>query len=318
MAIPFTQLVASTFDAVSNERNKAADNWSDSSFLKFLEKAGGIKRVDGGVTFQPTLDYQQNPGLDFMLTDMTPTSVTKTQVLTAASYTPVPVVVPVTWSLYDEALNSGPNQKVDLAAALVDNAINSHDYGFEAAMFAATGGTDGFNTFTDIFTEDGTGTVGTIVAGTETWWKNQFKDWGTDTGATLLADYVTLWNSCSRGSGGRSPNLLVGNGYMQANYEAALTPNQRFNDTSAADGGFKALKFKNADYIFTSAYAPSSGDESCFMFNTNDTYLQVVRGAWRQRRSPVEHANAAAYTMKIFSVAQLVTRNRFRGGRLFT
>ena len=39
-----------------------------------------------------------------------------------------------------------------------------------------------------------------IVAGTETWWKNQFKDWGTDTGATLLADYNTLYFACAKGS----------------------------------------------------------------------------------------------------------------------
>jgi len=40
MAVPFTQLVASTYDAVVNEKNKAADQWSDSSALNYLEKMG--------------------------------------------------------------------------------------------------------------------------------------------------------------------------------------------------------------------------------------------------------------------------------------
>jgi len=38
MAIPFEQLVAATYDDVVTEKNKAADQWSDSTFLKTLEK----------------------------------------------------------------------------------------------------------------------------------------------------------------------------------------------------------------------------------------------------------------------------------------
>lgn len=312
MSVPFTQLVSSTYDDVVNERNKAADQWSDSSFLKHLEKLGGVKRVAGGATLQLSLDYRQNQGLDFLATDTTATSTTKTDVLTAASYSFVPLVVPINWSLTDEALNSEANQKVDLAASLVDNALASHDYGVEAAMLANTGGTDGFNTLVDLYTEDGTGTVGTIVSGTETWWKNQYKDY--DAAAALLADATTLWNSCAKGSMGRSPNVIVTSATGHGVYEGKLVANQRYMDAETAMGGFKALKFKTADVIFSAAYT----SDSYFMFNTNDTQLFVVRSAWRQRRTPVEFANAAMMNMKIFSVAQIATRNRSRGGVLFT
>lgn len=312
MAVPFTQLVASTYDDVVNERNKAADQWSDSSFLKHLEKLGGVQRVPGGATLQLPLDYRQNPGYDFLATDTTATSTTKTEVLTAASYSFVPLVVPINWTLTDEALNSEANQKVDLAAALVDNAIASHDYALEAAMFATTGGTDGFNTMVDLYTEDGTGTVGTIVSGTETWWKNQFKDY--DAAAALLADMTTVWNSSSKGSMGRTPNVIVTAAAPHGVYEGKLVANQRYVDAETAQGGFKVLKFKTADVVFTAGYS----SDSYFFFNTNDTKLFVVRSAWRQRRSPVEFANAAMMNMKIFSVAQLATRNRSRGACLFT
>lgn len=314
MAIPFTQLVASTYDDVVNEKNKAADQWSDSSFLKGLDKLGGVKRVPGGATLQVTLDYKANPAADFLATDATTTSTSKTEVLTAASYSMIPLVVPTNWTFFDEAVNSEPNQKVDLVAAIVDNALASHDQAIEDALFATTGGTDGFNTIVDIFTEDGTGTVGTIVAGTETWWKNQFKDWGTDTGATLLADYTTLYNSCAKGSGGRKPNILVGSATQHANFEAALTANQRFNDVNKASGGLVELQFKTIPYLFTSEYT----SDSSWMFNTNDTQLYVVMSAWRQRRKVQDHVNAAMSNMKIFSVCQFATRNRSRGGCLFT
>jgi len=312
MAVPFTQLVASTYDDVVNERNKSADNWSDSSFLKHMEKLGGVKRIPGGATLQLTLDYRSNSGADFLATDITTTSTSKTEVLTAASYSLIPLVVPVNWTFFDEAVNSESNQKVDLVASIVDNALASHDQAIESALFATTGGTDGFNTLVDLFTEDGTGTVGTIVAGTETWWKNQFKDY--DAAAALLADMTTLWNSCSKGSSGRSPNVIVMDDTLHGTYEGKLVANQRYMDTNSASGGFKVLKFKNADAIFSLG----NGTDSAWMFNTMDTQIFVVKSAWRQRRTPVEHINAAMTNMKVFSVLQVATRNRSRGGVLFT
>jgi hypothetical protein len=317
MAVPFTQLVATTFDDVSTERNKAADQWSDSSTLMHLERIGGLKRVPGGATLQIPLDYQQNPALDFLATDTTATSTTKTSVITAASYSYVPYVVPVNYTLFDEALNSEKSQKIDLVSAIVDNMITSHDQGIEAALFATTGGTDGMNTFVDIFTEDGTGTVGTIVAGTETWWKNKFKDWGTDTGATLIADYNTLYYDCSRGSSGRQPNVVVANATLYGSFVSALQANQRWvGNTATAKAGFDNIKLINADYIYTSVI--TTAQDSAWMWNTNDTKIYVVRGAWRQRRPAIESLNSIMVNIKTFSVLQLATSNRSRGGVLFT
>ena len=47
---------------------------------------------------------------------------------------------------------------------------------------------------------DGEGTVGTINAAVETWWKNKFKDWGTDTGATLSIVRCTQYRYYTYGS----------------------------------------------------------------------------------------------------------------------
>ena len=314
MAIPFEQLIAATYDDVVNEKNKAADQWSDSSFLKGLEKLGGVKKIAGGATLQLTLDYKANPAADFLLTDATTTSTSKTEILTAASYDLIPLSVPVNWTHFDEAVNSEKNQKVDLIATLIDNALASHDQAIEDAMFATTGGTDGFNTIVDLYTEDGTGTVGTIVAGTETWWKNQYKDWDTHTGATLLADYTTLYNSSAKGSGGRKPNVVVGSATQHALFEAALTANQRYTTSDTASGGFVNLQFKSIPYLFTSEYT----SDSSWMFNTKDTQLFAVMSAWRQRRKVMDHINAQMSNMKLFSVCQFATRNRSRGGVIFT
>src|SRR5687767_3304281 len=108
----FAQLVSTTWDDVVNEGNKSADQWSDSTFLKFLEKKGGVKRTDGGATLQLTLDYRANPGADIMLTDTTLTSTDKTSVITYATYDYKGIVVPANWSFFDEAVNSGRAAKV--------------------------------------------------------------------------------------------------------------------------------------------------------------------------------------------------------------
>jgi len=315
MAPPFSQLLSSTYDDVVNERNKAADQWSDSSFLKTLEKLGGVKKVPGGATLQLTLDYRANAGVDFMATDVTPTSTSKTDVLTQAQYNYVPLVSPINWTLFDEAVNSDTNQKVDLISALVDNGLTSHDQAVEVGAFAPLGGTDGFNSLLDLYTHDGTGTVGTIPAGTELWWKNKFIDYGTQTGPTLLASYTALYNACKKGSLGRAPNVVVGSAREQAIFEAALTQNQRFVDVgNKISASAETLAFKQIPFIFTGSYS----GRDIFMFNTNDTQLFVVSSAWRKRREATEFTNAAMMNMKIFSVLQLATRNRSRGGVLFT
>jgi hypothetical protein len=315
MAVPFTQLVASTYDAVVNERNKAADQWSDTSALNFLEEIGGVKRVTPGATLQMTLDYRQNSGGDFLATDTTATATSKTDVLTATGPSWATLVVPTNWSFTDEALNDG-DKKIDLIAALVDNTITTHDFMIEAGMFAATGGTDGFATFVDLFSEDGLGTVQGIVASTETWWKNQFKDWGTDTGATLLADYNTLYFSCAKGSSGRQPNVVIANSTLYGAFIAALTPQQRFMNAASATSGFGQVKLINASYIYSSVI--TTAQDSAWMFNTNDTALFVAKTAWRKRRAPMDFSSAAMVNQKVFSVLQLATRNRSRGGVLFT
>jgi hypothetical protein len=317
MAVPFTQLVASTYDAVANEKNKAADQWSDTSMLNALEKMGGVKRVTPGATLQLTLDYRQNTGADFLATDTTATSTAKTDVLTATGPSWATLVVPTNWSFTDEALNNG-DQKVDLIASLVDNALSSHDYAVEVAMLAATGGTDGFATLVDLFTEDGTGTVQGIVSSTETWWKNKFKDWQADSGATLLADYNTLYFACSKGSSGRSPNIVIGDSSMYGSFLAALTPQQRFMDARSANSGFSEVKLINASYIYSSTSLRSGVTGAAYMFNTNDTALFVAKTAFRKRRAPQDYTAAAMVNQKIFSVLQLATRNRSRGGIIFS
>ena len=309
MAVPFSQLISTTFDEVVLQKNKAIDQWSDSSFLKGMERLGGVKRVPGGAALTPVLDYRANAGADFLATDVTATSIAKTDVITMASYGWATLVVPANWTLTDEALNSDPNQKVDLIQTIVDNALTSHDETIEAGFFAATV-TDGFNTLNELYTADGTGTVGTINAAVETWWKNKF---GAGADATLIADLTKAWNSVMRGSSGKRPNVVVCGPMTAAQLEGKIQPLQRYIDVSTGKIAFKALEFKTAPVLF-SKYCPEG---KVFMFHTDDTKLYVVQSAWRERRQPIEFVDHAMMNMKVFSVCQVATAKR-SGGALVT
>jgi hypothetical protein len=85
MALTIGQIVAASYPAVLNAMRKAANQWVESAFLRELERQNAVERASLGATIEKTLDYQRNPGAAFLATDLQPTSMSKTEVLTAAS-----------------------------------------------------------------------------------------------------------------------------------------------------------------------------------------------------------------------------------------
>lgn len=304
----FSQIVAATFDRVSNDRNKADNQWSENPTLKFLEAKGALKRVPGGPKLEFTVDTQRNPDAAFLASDVSATSTTKTEVLDAVQYEWALFVAPINWSISDEAKNSG-EKKVDLVAALVDNAMESHDDQFEAGLFAASS-TNGFLSLPVLFTEDGTGAIAGVNAATDTYWANQFEDYGTDLNLGL---HISMAET-AQGSGGSTPDLLVTGATTWATYADSLQANLQFGSAKTVDVGVQALKFAGADMIFSHKYT----SDTVWGLNTKVTKLYAIRDFYRQRRAEIELPNAATMTMKIVSMAQIATKNRSRNFCCFT
>lgn len=306
MALSISQALAASYPHVIAKR--PANQWSESAVLRALEKLGAIKRVNMGATIEATLDYQVNPGTQELATDMAPTSTAKTDVLTAASYTPGSISVPIVWSKEDEAKND--EEKVDFVAALIDNALESHDDKIESLLFTTGSRVIGLDT---LVTEDGTGTIGGINAGTDVFWKNKFKDY-TD-GTTLLADLTSVYNACSKGSGSpQMPKLVVTSADSHAVYEGKLQANQRFVDSKDAQGGFITLAFKTANMVFSQRY---TGD-SYYFLNGKNFQIRVSKSMYRFKDKETPLENAEGYKTSVFSVLQVITDNRSRLGVAFT
>ncbi len=304
MSLSISQILSVSYPAVLNEMKKPMNQFAESAFLRALESMGAIKRVSMGPTIEHTLDYQRNPGTDFLATDLTTTSLSKVDVLTAASYDPGQLSVPIVWSKGDDAKNPTENQKVALVKSLLENAFTSHDDALEQALFATS--TDGFLGLATLVPESGQGTVGGINAATETWWRNYSGSY-LDNGTDIEAQMTTAWNTAAKGTGGAAPTLLVSGSEAQSLYEATLQTFQRFIDTSEADGGFKKLAFKTSQYVFS-----QYGGDHIYFLNPKFLRLNVSSDAYRQKGETIEIPTANGFVCKIYSMLQATTNNKSR------
>lgn len=309
MALTIGQIAAASYPAVLNEKRKPANQWADHAFMNELERLGAIKKVSLGETIQATLDYRRNQGADFLATDMTETSLAKTEVLTAADYAIAELSIPVNWSKGDDAKNPTENQKVSFVKALLENAIETHDDMIEEALFESS--TDGFLGLQTIIGDAGTETVGGISGSTETWWRNGTGTYQSD-GSDIEAQLQTLWNTLTRGSGSQlSPTMIVSGAAAQAIFESTQTALQRFNDTQELKAGFKVLGYKTARWSFS-----QYGGTRIYMANAKSLNLVVSKQYFRDKGEQQEHQDANAFNFKIYSALQLITNNRSRLGVL--
>ncbi len=305
MALTISQIYAASYPAILNKM-RATDQWSDSAVMKEMQRQGMIKHESLGTTIDVTLDYRRNPNATFLSSDLQSTGLTKTEVLTAASYAIAELSVPVVWSKKDDAMNPSQNQKVAFVKKLAENAINSHDDLIEEALFASSA-TDGFLSFLSLIPENGQGSPGGIDAGTELFWRNYGADYAAD-GSDIESAFTSAHNDVAKGSGSNlTPTLLVGGADPHALYEASLITRQRFVDIKEIDGGVKVLAFKGARFVFG-----QYGGNKVFGMNKKSVQLVVSKEYFRDKGAEQEIQDANGFVSKIYSALQLVTDNKSR------
>lgn len=307
MAPTIGQIASVSYPAVLTEMRKGANQWAENAFMREWEKQGGIKRKSFGATLEVPLDYKRNPGGEFLASDLAPVSLTKTEVITTASYAIAELSVPVTWSKKDEVQNPSENQKVALVKGLLENGINSHDDLIEQAVFAATA-TNGFGSLVLYLPTSGQGSNGGIDSATETWWRHPQNTYVDDT--DIEAGMTTTWNQATKGSGSTlMPTLIVSDASTQAIFEGTQQANQRFTDGEDLKAGFKVLAFKTSRYCF-SQYATTSQ----LFLSPKSAQLMVSKEYFRDKSDTQELQNANGFSFKIYSALQLVLSNKSRLG----
>ena len=311
MSLSIEQITAVSYPAVIADMRKPANQWVENAALRELESSGFIQHVDLGANIEAPLDYRPNPDTAIMAGDQDTAALIKTEVITDAVYDIAQLNVPVTWTKGDEAKNPTATQKIALVKSLLENGINSHDDLIETSIFttSAVGGVE-VNGLDTLISTAGTGTVGGIDSSIETWWQNQADTYidATD----IEASMTSIYNKCAKGSGAvLAPKNIISGSTPFTLYESSLQSLQRFQDSGKADGGFKVLAFKGANYIFS-----HSGGNNIYFLNPKNFQLIVSKQYFRDKGATYDVPGQNAFYFLIYTALQFITNNRSRLGVL--
>jgi hypothetical protein len=308
----FTEMVTTT---LRNHPSEVADNVSDNNaFYSRLRKKGNIKKISGGTTIVRPLDYADNATFQ-RYTGYDPLNVSASDVLSAAEYSWVQSAVHITASGRELRMNSGKEQIVNLAMARKKNAIRTAANNMSVDLYSSGALTNQMGGLGAVVTSDGTGTVGGIVSGTYTFWKNNFVEFtGTPGPTTIKGQMMLMWLELVRG--GDHPDLIVFSHDFYADFWESLTDLQRYATTDEATVGFRSLKFLDADVIFDSNTNFAVTAKVGYFLNTD--YLELVSHreadwTWLDEKQSI---NQDAVVIPVIWMGNLVCSNRSLQGKL--
>jgi hypothetical protein len=253
-----------------NYRKTLTDNiFNSRALLEYLMSKGRVRTIDGGISIvEPLL---LGPGEAHSYGPWEQIQVNAVAGISAAQFAWKQLVATIIISGLEEAQNNGKEQMINLVEAKVmqseetlKNILSRMIYGTMGA--AAIPATD-FTAFTTLI--DATGAAGGITPAASPAPENQWRSptWNAtaNTGTDALGVAITIpgtaptspydgsevervlrhmWMLASDGGSEHVDSIFAGAGWYEA-YEASLTPQVRYTDTSKANLGFTNLMFKN-------------------------------------------------------------------------
>ena len=308
----FTEMVTTT---LRNHKRSLVDNVSDqNALLTWLKGKGHIKTESGGYEIAIPLDYAENStyqryvGYESLNTQAS-------DVLSAAKYDWAQAAIHVTASGREIRMNNSEQAMINLVKARIKNAMRTAANNMSVDLYSSGALSNQIGGLAALITQDGTGTVGGIVSGTYTFWKNQFVDMTTPASTNIIGYMNTAWLSLVRGTD--KPDLIVASHDLYNYYESALQANQRYADSKSASAGFESLKYKTASVIFDNNTNFTSTTEDMYFLNTDYLYLIEHSDArWTQDDEKVP-SNQDAVVIPMYWMGQLVTSNRSLQGLVF-
>ena len=325
MALPsttFTEIVTST---LRNFGSELADNVSDHNALLYhMRQKGKIDTKRGGYEIQENLAYAEN-GTIQRYSGYDQLSTAASDVLSAAKYEWRQIALHITASGREVRMNAGDKERIfNLVEARREVAMKTGANFLSRDIYSDGTASNQIGGLAHLITTDGTGTVGGIAAGTQTWWKNQFKEMtGTNlaaapsvvNAASLKGDMNALWLSLNRGMD--KPDVIVASHDMYALYELGEQQLQRYRDGNLAKAGFDAIKYKSADVIFDDNTNFSTTAEKMYFINSDYLNLVQHRDAKWTPDDEKRPTNQDAIVIPIYWMGQMCVRNRDLQGVLF-
>lgn len=304
----FTELVTTT---MRHHKKKVVDNVTkNNALLSLMKERGNIKTDAAGgyeiaipLSYAENSTYQRYSGYDTL-------NIGASDVLSAAKYDWAQVALHVTASGREVKINNSQERMINLVKSRVDVAMATAANNMSIDIYSDGALTNQIAGLANIIQNDGTGTVGGIVSGTYTFWKNKFKEVsGTGaTFATLKAAMNAEWLLQTRGAD--KPDLIVMSHDFYAIYEGGLQDLQRYADAKMASAGFEALRYKSASVIFDDNTNFGTTAEKAYFLNTKYLYLmEHPEARWTEDDEKVP-VNQDAVVVPIYWMGAMCTSNR--------
>lgn len=310
----FTEMVTTT---QRHTRKEVVDNVTDhNALLRLMKERGNIKTyAKGGYEIQVPLSYAEN-GTYQRYSGYDTLNTAGSDVLTSAKYDWMQAAIHVTASGRELRMNNSEEAMLDLVKERKKVAVATASNNMSIDIYSDGSLSNQIGGLSHLITSDGTGTVGGIVAGTYTFWKNKFKEVsGTGaTFATLKAGMNDLWLSTTRGQD--KPDLIVMSHDFYALYEGGLQDLQRYGDAKMASLGFEALKYKTASVVFDDNTNFGTTAETAYFINTKYLYLMEHPDAsWTTEDEKVP-TQQDAVVVPMFWMGNMCCSNRSLQGKL--
>ena len=250
MAVPnstYTELATTT---LAHYQSELADNiLTHNALLDRLKKKGNAEPVGGGTTILENLMYSTNStvlwysGLEYL-------DVSTSDVLTSANFDWKELNANVVISGLDKAKNSGTKESVfNLLKSRIRVAEITLQNTVAAALYYSntenSGKALGGLQYLVADLPSASATVGGIDQSTQTWWRNQFYDFSTN---SVTASATTIQNAMnqvyiSATRGKDKPDMFVGGTTYFNYYLQSLQAQQMFVKNDTAGAGFASLSY---------------------------------------------------------------------------
>lgn len=300
MALTYDQITAITR---SKWVPKLVDNIFDSDPIVQRARKKFMEKKSGGVDIRTPLNYALN-GAGGWYSGADTFNTTDTDNISAASWDWKQLYENITISGRDRMVNNGDEAVLDFVKSKLQIAEQTMADRLGDAFYSA--GTDA-NSILGLRTlVDATDTVGGISGSTYSWWASQEDSSTTTLSMSALQTQHTLLTKNNK-----SPTVALATRTLYNSYYALLQPQQRFQDTETAKGGFQNLMFNGIPVI-----AGSKVPASHWFFLNEDFLLFIVHSERDMKFTGWKDPIAQDVTVaQLLFMGALVTTNRRMHGK---
>jgi hypothetical protein len=241
---------------------KMYDNIFDSNpLLQRAKKKGWYEKLDGGERIVVPLIYALTTASGWYSGSET-LDTTDNQNISAAEYTWKQLYANITIRRDEELKNSGDSQVLSLVKNKMKIAEKTMSDTLGTGLYSDGSDAKAIVGLRDIVAIDQT--VGGIGQTANSWWQGKV-----DSSTTVLSIAALQTQFTAATVDNDSPSVAVGTRTLYDAYYNLLQPQQRFQDSETAKGGFTSLMF-NGIPVIADSHCPSS-----HLFLLNEEYLHL-------------------------------------------